>query len=406
MRRIRFVLAATAVLAASAATAAEFRFQHHYIDRDLPIYQGWIGDYGQTALVDVDRDGKLDFILGRQGKPATIYWFRQEGAGRWARHVLGQDSMSSVGAVALDVDRDGWTDLVTSGAWYRNPQNPREREFIRRVFDPQGGDAHDVIAADVDGDGRPDVLTHGQGKNGLCWYRIPADPNGPWEKHSISKGIHGAIAPAGTGDLDGDGDLDVVRADTWYENADGKGLRWVAHPNVPVGRAGPYGVCVRTVVADIDGDGRAELIVADCDIVGSQVAVLKNVDGKGGQWAKQMLPQSFVYGSLHSLAVADFDADGKPDVFVAEQEELLPKGRENPRFVIWRNLGQGRFAEQIIFDGKLGSHEAVVGDVDGDGDLDICSKAWGPLPWNANGGKMHVDWLENLLRSPGAAKPR
>ncbi len=36
-------------------------------------------------------------------------------------------------------------------------------------------------------------------------------------------------------------------------------------------------------------------------------------------------------------------------------------------------------------------------DVDRDGDLDICSKAWGPLPWNANRGKMHADYLENLL---------
>jgi hypothetical protein len=39
-----------------------------------------------------------------------------------------------------------------------------------------------------------------------------------------------------------------------------------------------------------------------------------------------------------------------------------------------------------------------VGDVDGDGDIDICSKAWGPRPWNANGGRMHVDFLENLLK--------
>ena len=112
------------------------------------------------------------------------------------------------------------------------------------------------------------------------------------------------------------------------------------------------------------------------------------------------LPQSFTYGSLHALAVADFNGDGKPDIVVNEQEELLPSGRENPRWVIWENLGGGRFSERIILDTKLGGHELQVGDVEGDGDIDICSKAWGPRSWNGNGGKMHVDFLENRLKAP------
>jgi len=99
---------------------------------------------------------------------------------------------------------------------------------------------------------------------------------------------------------------------------------------------------------------------------------------------------------LHVLAVADFNGDGRLDILVNEQEELLPSGRENPRWVIWENLGGNHFAEHIILDSKLGGHELQVGDVDGDRDIDICSKAWGPRPWNGNGGKMHVDFLENL----------
>jgi len=42
-------------------------------------------------------------------------------------------------------------------------------------------------------------------------------------------------------------------------------------------------------------------------------------------------------------------------------------------------------------------------DLDGDGDIDIFSKAWGPRSWNGNGGKMHVDFLENMLPTSKSA---
>jgi hypothetical protein len=165
-----------------------------------------------------------------------------------------------------------------------------------------------------------------------------------------------------------------------------------------MGRKGPFGICVRTAVVDMDGDGKAEVVIADADIVDSKVVVLKNADGKGTRWEKIPVPQSFTYGSLHALAVADLNGDGRPDIVSNEQEELLPAGRENPRWVVWENLGGLKFREQIILDTKLGGHELQVGDVDRDGDMDIVSKPWGPRPWNGAGGAMHVDFLENLLK--------
>jgi hypothetical protein len=122
--------------------------------------------------------------------------------------------------------------------------------------------------------------------NGLCWFGIPPDPRKAWVRHDIGPGTHGAITPAGAFDIDGDSDLDVVRGDTWYENRDGKGTDWLSHANLPMGRPGPYGVCVRSAVADLDGDGLPELVVADADIVESTVAVLWNLGGKGTDWLK------------------------------------------------------------------------------------------------------------------------
>jgi hypothetical protein len=109
-----------------------------------------------------------------------------------------------------------------------------------------------------------------------------------------------------------------------------------------MGRSGPYDVCVRSAAADLDGDGRPELVVAD--VVEPKAAVLWNRGGKGLDWKKQELPQGFRYGSLHSLAVADLNGDGRLDILVNEQEELLPPGRDNPRWVVWETLGGGQFA--------------------------------------------------------------
>jgi len=395
------LLALVAALSQPAATA-NLEFRHHFIDRTLPVSDKSVGDYGLTALVDLDRDGDLDFVLGgRPSQPSRLYWFEFQAADRWVRHLVGTNYLSDVGLAALDVDRDGWLDLVCSGVWYRNPGKPRDQVFERMVFDEKAAGAHDVLVADIDRDGKPDIVLLGDERtklNALCWYTIASEPRQPWQRHPIGPPVHGAILPNGVADLDGDGDLDVLRADTWFENRDGKGRDWAPHKNIPMGRKGPYGVCVRTAVADLDADGKPEIIIADADIVESKVAVLKNADGKGGSWSKTELPHSFKYGSLHALAVADFNGDGRPDIVVNEQEELLPPGREDPRWIIWENLGGNRFAERIILDTKLGGHELQVGDVDGDGDIDICSKPWGPRPWNGNDGKMHVDFLENRLK--------
>src|SRR5687768_10543386 len=73
----------------SPGVAAELKFKHHFIDRDLP------GDsYGQTSLVDVDRDGDLDFITGGKDARKHVFWFEHRGPGDWARHVLGDDHPS------------------------------------------------------------------------------------------------------------------------------------------------------------------------------------------------------------------------------------------------------------------------------------------------------------------------
>jgi hypothetical protein len=136
-----------AVAGESALSALDFQFRHRFISRELPITDNRVGDYGLTALVDVDRDGDLDFVLGARPPSPAIF------TGLNSNHRIGGHSISleqiicpTVGLASLDADRDGWIDLVSSGVWYRNTGKPREQTFERIVFDENAAGAHDIVS--------------------------------------------------------------------------------------------------------------------------------------------------------------------------------------------------------------------------------------------------------------------
>lgn len=365
-------------------------FRHHFVDRDLPG-----NSWGQVAVADLDRDGRLDYVTGRSR--GEILWYRQVTLTQWERHLLGENSPSDVGGAILDVDGDDWPDLVTGGAWYRNPQQPIDRPFERIVFDRELAGVHDVVVADVDGDGRPDVLTMSD-RNNVRWYRIPADPRQPWDRTDIGPSVHAGLA---VGDIDNDGDLDVIRSNLWFENANGKGTDWRVHENIPFGNPNqPFPLATRCIPADMDKDGDFDLVMTENEIRGGRIGCLENGDSKGGSWLLHLLPSGddAVRGAYHSLIVADFDLDGDWDIFSCEMEGI--PGEKPPRWFVWENLdGKGqKWTEHVVLDSRLGGHEAIAADFDGDGDLDIISKLWRPRKDNGNEGKNHLDLLENLRK--------
>ena len=369
---------------------SKFQFKHHYIDTEL---QG--RSYGQTAVADVDGDGLPEFIMGQRG--GNIYWYDYQEPGQWTRYLLGTESPSDVGGCALDVDGDGWLDFVAGGAWYRNSRKPSLKPFKRFVFDKKLTDVHDVVTADIDGDGKPEIITMSD-KNNLRWYKIPEDPTQPWERHDIGPAVHAGVS---VGDIDGDGDLDIVRSNVWFENIHGDGSEWVEHPIGPCGGdSGWQANATLSAVCDINGDGHNDIVLADAEITGAKIVWMENLNGRGLTWKRHELPQGDdgARGAYHSLWVADFDGDGDLDIFSCEMEGVM--GDNPPRWFIWENVdGKGEhFVEHVILNAGLGGHEAVVGDFDGDSDLDICSKLWSPWPGNANGGRMHVDFLENISK--------
>ncbi|MBE0657958.1 MAG: VCBS repeat-containing protein [Bryobacteraceae bacterium] len=400
---------------AAQAQISSALFRHHYIARELP---GTPLGAGASALADFDKDGDLDFSVynRRDGK---LYWFEQTAKDSWTRHLAGEFRISQLGCVPLDVDADGWIDIVVGGYWFRNTGRARTEPFVRYTYDSKiQYEIHDIVIADIDGDGRNDLTVLGD-RDGCFWYSIPPKPaqDADWPRTTITLDVlnarvdtHAGIHPAGIGDLDGDGDADVFVTDRWYENA-GAGQKWIER-RLLFGKRGPWGFSARSWIKDLNGDGANDIVVVDCDGQNSGVAWLENNGRKPPEFRARYLANRApgTRGSFHSMRLADFDGDGDDDILVVEQEDpyILPLGA-TPRWFIWENLTVGRdvrFEERVILDQRLGGHDVYVGDIDGDGDLDIASKIWSVWKDNSNGGQVHIDWLENLSKSKPAAPPR
>jgi len=371
----------------------KFNFTLHIIDTELDPGK----NYAQTALADLDNDGRLEYVVGQQF--GDIYVYKYQDDGRWTRSLLGKDSPSDVGGTVIDVDGDGWLDFVTGGAWYRNSRD-LNKPFEKIVFDADLTAVHDVAAADLNGDGQLEIVTMSD-RNSLRWYEIPADPTQPWTRHDIGKPVHAGVS---IGDIDGDGDLDVVRTDVWFENVNGDGTTWVEHPigknTYPPEDFQPYFAFDATysVVCDVNGDGKNDIIFTDAEIPGGKVWWMENLDGQGARWQRHEIANPVAgaprRGAYHSLVVGDLDGDGDLDVFSCEMEAV--GGDEPPRFYLWENLDGkgGAWQEHVLLDANLGGHAAVAGDATGNGKLDILTKPWRANPKNALNGKMFVIWLE------------
>ncbi|MFQ6130760.1 MAG: FG-GAP repeat domain-containing protein [Armatimonadota bacterium] len=350
--------------------AQTVNFRHQVIDPDPPG-----SEHDVTLIADLNGDGQNDIIIGGKRGDVNLFWYENPS---WRRHDMASAPNLEAGGVMLDVNGDGRLDVIAGQQiggrelfWFECPDDPTQ-PWTKHVITDRYQKYHDQAVGDVDGDGEPEVVFLSQRSGILAYYDIPPDPRvSPWPEELCHIVAEGMIEVEGLRilDLDGDGRNEIVAGPNIFRPGDAPAAAWQKQSF-----AQDF-VQARVAVADLDGDGRLEIVLAEGESHPGRLAWCAPPD-----WEPRVLRDDLFHP--HSLEIADFNADGLPDIFAAE----MGLGRnDDPQMMVFLNQGGGEFTE-VIFQRGIPTHEAKVGDITGDGKPDIVGKPYQP--------ERHIDlWI-------------
>lgn len=362
-----------------------------------------------ASFADFDNDGVNDVVSGPWWYQGPGYTNRHEIYAPQATFRLKLGPMTTVtvpgyeGALGVantysdnffafprDFNGDGWMDVLVIGfpgkstQWFENPKSG-DRHWPRHVVFDQT-DNESPTFADITGDGKPELVCITRGQYG---YAAPdwADPRKPWVWHPITpkKGYGNFTHGMGLGDVNGDGRLDLLEKDGWWEQPSSLSgdPEWRFH-------AGPFGLGGSQMWAyDVNGDGLNDVITA-LTAHAYGLAWYEQKRGASGEpaWVEHVImnkePGENRYGikftELHAVELVDMDGDGVKDIVTGKRfwshGRMGDPDRNQAAVSYWFRLvrepgGAVDFVPYRIDDGSGVGTQLVVGDVNKDGLLDL-----------------------------------
>ncbi len=344
---------------------------------------------GALALGDFDGDDKPDLAWVKGGEAPRLEVRR--GAG--GEPVAGLEAPGITGLLAADLDNDGRTDLIGYGGsgrrraafWRGRGDGGFDDATQETGLAKAGGEAAAVLDFDIEGDLD---LALGGGGTGVELFRNALQ--GPLEAvgdRSLPRLPLAGIRDIAASDLDRDGDLDLLVAHA-------KGIAWIDNQRqgrfadrTTAGGLGGSSPVERLTSADLDNDGLPDIIAARA--AGQGFVLWHNLGGRFVPWPLSGLP---VDRRLTSLLAFDADNDGRLDLAAAGPDGIVVLGQRGP-------IAAPVFEPLPLAGAPVEVTALAAADLDGDGDLDLVAAGGSGLHRLDNAGGNRNHWLDVRLRA-------
>jgi len=340
-----------------------------------------------VSVADVNGDGMPDLVVPNQGDN-TVSIFRNTMAAGAALPTFAAAQAFGVGALAagaqcVDLNGDGKPDIavVNNGdanvSVLRNTTVPGATQLsfsLQQTFGLASPAA--LIAADFNGDGRIDLAAANRNNNNVSVLLNTTPASAAILGFTAQQGVPTSVSAfAGTSaDINGDGKPDLVSVSALLNsvvavelNTTAPGAMTPAFTAVQTFSLGGTVFPKAVVAADLNGDGRQDLIAAKYST--NSVAVLLNTTAPGASSASFTAAQDFATGAgPNSVCAADINGDGKPDLVVANPTN-------NNVSVLLNTTPTGAalasFSAQQTFAVGSSPQSVACADFDGDGHTDV-----------------------------------
>ncbi|RKR04803.1 gliding motility-associated-like protein [Flavobacterium sp. 90] len=332
----------------------------------------------RVAIGDLDGDGKADLAV-TSDSVVTIYRnISVSGtitSSSFAAGVSYTAGGSARGVVFGDLDADGKLDMVVSNfngntiSYYRNTSTLGNISFSARTNLSSGANPIGLVVTDIDGDGKVDIAVTAYGGTTVSVYRNLTSTVGNISFSGLTSFSVGAAPYAMVcGDLDGDGKADLAVANnsgnsiSILRNTSAIGSISFANQVVFPANLGPYSIAI----GDVTKDGKNDLAVGYNGTGSNSISVFRNTSSGVGNISFDTKVDFVIGTNPRSEAIGDLDGDGNPDLVVSTGGSVLS---------VFHNTavtsGPISFGPRVDFAANINTGSVAIGDLDGDGKYDV-----------------------------------